>query len=701
MAGGQATNSGIDYQQRVAAWCLINQFTDFDISIYFDQLDEELIIQKVLFETDKPIDDLNLECSNGKNILLQIKRSISLSTREESDFWKTIFQFSSVFIKSPTAENYFGLITTSDASGKIAYDLKKICVSVRLNENAFSDNPLNESEKDSLEKVKEVFFSVYEKLVGKKTDEKTFIKFLKQIFIGVIDIETGRSNEIASLMLLRSIGFKNPDLIWSVLIKNCLHYASERLSIDKPKLKEVLDRYLEKESKKDGKEEDVAEILKTEIITMGDFPVGKEVLLIESFYEKLDYMIVELYRFTDDCRIKNIFHDNKIQIKSGDEWTVVQRFATMAGLDRFLKETEGRFKDKKVAILPAKDIDEVESDKCSQLHKTLLEKLVKENKNPLSCLHCGKGINTNESLIIEVEDKDTQAAVGLIHKPCVRPIDRILGIPKGNREETKEHLRNFDFKLWVSLLMKGQGMLNALKSSPELAQGRTPIIAWNSDEEYDTDYSYCIKFILEDGSSSYSYQRSRIERLNKLQAEEHLKLFNSVQKKQVEKNDPWCVLSMSKAAAPYSEILKLKKTDDVILEIKCAEIAKYSKLIAKAFDKDLFHYAPLCIARDVDSETFINLSNVVPIISDPLTFDNLLSNWKTIGFKIDSPVELKIIKSDKDFDNYMRIIFADGMVPILDPIFDKNFKLVNGFPIQEFNSMIAKMEQSKSKDTAE
>lgn len=695
MAGGQATNSGIDYQQRVAAWCLINQFTDFDISVYFDQLDEELIIQKVLFETDKPIDDINLECGGFKKIFLQIKRSISLSTREESDFGKTIFQFTNEFIKNPLTTNYFGLITTSDASGKITHDLKKISVSVRLNENAFSDNPLNESEKDTLEKTVSVFSSAYEKLVGKKPDNATFIKFLKRIFVGIIDIETGHSNEIASLMLLRSIGFKNPDLVWSVLIKNCLHYASERLSIDKLKLKEILDRYIEKENKKNG-EEDVSEFLKTEIITMGDFPVGKEVLLIESFHDKLDYMIVELYRFTDDCRIKNVFHDNKIQIKSGVEWTVIQRFATMAGLDRFLEESQGRFADKKVAILPAKDIDEVESDKCSQLHKAHLDKLIKDNKNPLSCLHCGKGINTNQSLIIEVEDQDSQAAVGLIHKECVRPIDRILGVPKGNREETAEHLKSFDFKLWVSLLMKGQGMLNALKSSPQLVQGRTPIIGWNSKEEYDTDYSFCIKFILEDGSSSYSYQRNRIERLNKLQAEEYLELFNSVQKKQNEKNDPWCVLSLSKATAPYSELLKIKKPDDVILEIKSAEIAKYSKLIAKAFDRDVFYYAPLCIARDVETETFINLSNVVPIISDPLTFDNLLSNWKTIGFKIDSPVELKIIKSDKDFDNYMRMIFADDMVPILDPVFDKNFNLVTGYPIDDFNSMIAKKEQTKT-----
>lgn len=56
-------------------------------------------------------------------------------------------------------------------------------------------------------------------------------------------------------------------------------------------------------------------------------------------------------------------------------------------------------------------------------------------------------------------------------------------------------------------------------------------------------------------------------------------------------------------------------------------------------------------------------------------------------------IELKIIKSDKDFDNYMRMIFGDQMVPIIDPLFDKNFQLVSGYPITELNRMIEKLKK--------
>jgi hypothetical protein len=694
MAGGQATNSGIDYQQRIAAWCLINQYSEFDISIFFDQIDEELIIEKTHFETSEQIDDLNLTCKNHKIIFLQIKRSISLSVRDTSDFYKTIKQFTQEFIKNENTENYFGLITTSDASSKITNDLKKIVVSIRLSEAALEDNPLNESEKDTLEKYESVFSSIYEEIKKTKPTNEIFKSFSKRVFIGIIDIEAGHTVEIASHMLLKSIGFSRPELIWSILIKNSLIYATNRLSIETEKLDEIFTKYLDDEKNK-SPEEEQNEFLKTTIISQGEYPTAKEVLLIESFIEELDFMIVELYRFHEDCKIKNTFYNDKIIIGNGDEWTVIQRFATMHGLDRFLEINQETYKDKRIAIIPANDIDTVEDTECAKLHKSYLEKLISKNSNPLLCLHCGKQVNDKDSLIIEVEDKDTPSAVGLVHIKCLRPIDRILGIIKIPGKEVNKHLESFDYKLWVSLMMKGQGMLNALKDSPQLTSGRTAIISWNSREEYDPEYSYCIKFILEDGSTSYAYQRSRIERVNKPQALEHLELFKSAQQRQYQLNDPLCVLSLSKVAAPYSQLLKIKKADDVILEIKSAEIAKYSKLIAKAFDKDLFHYAPLCIVRDKESETIINLSNVVPIISDPLQFSDYYENWKQIGFELEE-VELKIIKSDKDFDNNMRIIFGDGFIPILDPLFDKNFNLVSGYPINEFDRMVEKMKQKQN-----
>lgn len=686
MAGGQATNSGIDYQQRIAAWCLINQYSNFDISTYFDHVVEELIIEKIHFETDAPIDDLNLACKNFKKIFLQIKRSLSLSDKKTSDFYMSIKQFVQEFIKNEKTLNYFGLITSSDSSSKITNDLKKIIISIRLNPNALEENPLNVSEVDTYNKFEIIFNTIYEELKGSPSSKEIFHSFIKRILIGIIDVESGNTVEIASFMLLKSFGFKKPELIWAILIKNSLLYAKERLSITEEHLKNTFDKYLEEEDNKSLDESQI-ELLKTEIILQGEYSTAKEVLLIESFIDNADYMIVELHRFKDDCQMKHTFYGhNKIKI-SKDEWTIIQRFSTMSGMERYVIENKALYSKKKVVIIPANETETIEETDCAKLYKSYLQSLIEKNTNVLLCLHCGKRITEDNSIIIEVEDKNTAPAIGIAHKICLRPIDRILGTVQIPERKIESNLETFDFNLWVSLMMKGQSMLNAVKDSNSFFDGKIPIIGWNSNEEYDSDYSYCIKFILEDGSNSYAYKRNRIERVSLPQAEEYLMLFKESQEMHYKKNDPLSILSINQTYGAYSQLIKIKKAEEKILEIKSAEVAKYSKLIAKVFDRDLLWYAPLCLIRDKNTEAILNLSNVIPILSDPLQFSSFLENWKELDFNV-GDCELKIIKSDKDFDNYMRMFFGDKKIPILDPLFDKNFELVKGFLVKDFQKMV-------------
>lgn len=690
--GGKATNTGINYQQRIAAWCLINQYAEFDLSIYFEQIEEELKIQTVHFETDSAIDDINLVCNNNIKILLQVKRTLSLSQKESSDFHKTFVQFVKEFSKKETEKTYYGIITTSDSSSKVTNDLKKLTIAAKLNSEFLKSNPLNESEKDCLEKIHQLFIDIYTKLNNKVATDEQFKMFLKKIFVCVLDVEAGKTVEIAAFMLLRSIGFKNPDLIWSVLIKNTLFYSSERLSIDKSKLNEIFEKYL---TDKTATSDDIEEAFKTEVISMGAFSAAKEVLLIESFIEGFDIIIAELFRFHDDCSMKNIFANNRMIIENGSDWKIIQRFATMVGLERYLLENKNNFIDKQIAMIPANGIENEEGKECAILHKAFLEELISKNKSPLTCLHCEKAISNNNALLVELDDKETKCNVGNVHKDCLRPVDRILGIATiPGIDNDKKYLEYFDYKLWLSLIIKGQGMMNGIKSSAEFFNAKRPFIAWNSNEEYDADYSYCIKFILADNSSSYVYQRGKIVRLNKSNAHKQIEIFKKNQKELNEVNDPYSILSKSKAVGRYSELLKLKKSDEKVLEILSFEICKYSKQIAKAFDNEIFWYAPLCLLRDKDEETFYNLSNVIPILSDPLNFQEFFENWESLGFNT-KDIELKIIKDDRDFDNYMRILFADNMSPIIDPIFDKNFNLVKGFPIEDLEEMKRKFEHEK------
>ncbi len=244
MAGGQATNSGINYQQRVSAFFLICLFADFDISDHIKISGDSLKIKKLFFETDTPIDDLVVECTPYTKLFLQIKRSLSLSTQSESDFKKTINQFVKEFIKNPYEPTYFGIITSSKSSNKITYDLKKILTSINLNDSSFEQNPLNDSEKDTLQKFKSTFYELFKSETGNNPSELQFYQFSQKCFVGILDVESGQTVELASYMLLRSQGFLNPELVWAVLIKNSLSYASQRLSIQQKSLTKILERYL-------------------------------------------------------------------------------------------------------------------------------------------------------------------------------------------------------------------------------------------------------------------------------------------------------------------------------------------------------------------------------------------------------------------------------------------------------------------------
>ena len=90
-----------------------------------------------------------------------------------------------------------------------------------------------------------------------------------------------------------------------------------------------------------------------------------------------------------------------------------------------------------------------------------------------------------------------------------------------------------------------------------------------------------------------------------------------------------------------------------------------------------------------------HIFGLVPLISNPLRFQELEANWRIAGFECEA-LNLKIIKDDRDFDNWMRTIFGDGFHPVIDPMFDKNQKLVSGLMIQHQEAMIAEAAKQKS-----
>ncbi|HYT44404.1 MAG TPA: hypothetical protein VEP90_18895, partial [Methylomirabilota bacterium] len=261
---------------------------------------------------------------------------------------------------------------------------------------------------------------------------KEFTEFSKKIFIAPFDIEEGKTLQKSVIMYLLDKTLISPELFWGLLIKNSLIYSSKRLSLNREGLKEAVKKYLKgsETNQIDIEGLDTPAFASLLAESSNSLPSGKEVLLIKSFADAFDYMIVELFRFDDDGSKKFEFFDDKCLLTDKTTiWTVFHRTVTYAGMMRFISENISIFQGSKGLLeIPANGIEDVESILHAQTYSELCRALLKKNKSPLTCLHCGEAIRETNNLMVEIDDNELEHLVGTVHKGCLRPIDRVLGI---------------------------------------------------------------------------------------------------------------------------------------------------------------------------------------------------------------------------------------------------------------------------------
>ena len=682
-ASGAATNAGIDYQQRVGAWFLVSQYTGFNINKTVD-IEIDLIVESIHFETIDNIDDIRIDCKDA-TVYCQVKRRISsLSSSVKSDFIKAVKQFVVDFSNNYSLENHYALITTSDSTSKVKKDLKKILTSIRLNDTKFQENPLNKSEESTFKFFRTQFYLLYKDIKGVETNEANFIKFCKQVYISIIDLEEGSSNINAALMLLKSKNFPRPELIWKMLIANCLTYASKRQSVDINHINTLLKQYhsdSQKESSKDIDEK---------------FSCGKDILLIDSFVEDADLLIVELFRFDDLGIPKLNYRDAKLVIESKEEtteWNVVFRCSTITGMMRYLDENQILYKEKRVVALGAHpDIDEVENLPHVIAFKEKYKPIFSENIKKWSCLHCEMSISSEEAYLVEIDEYGFKHSLGPIHKDCRQSLDRVLGVTGLKKPLPKTKLKNFDFKKWVSLITKGQGQLTAIKNMDY--NGKSPVISYNFEREIN-DGAYCIRVTLEDKSFTYLYCGHEIERYSKDEGEQMITHLNN--ELHGSKKDPIYATSINFNRGKYSELVKRKKTNEKLIKVVRYDLIKYSAMLSKINETIEHDYAPVCLLYDFKSKNIIQLDNFIPIITDPLKFDSLYENWDMAGFDI-AECELKIIDNDKEFGLNLLRFFENKNNVVIDPEFDLEKNLISGFPIAKHQDLIEQKQEESNNE---
>ncbi len=442
--------------------------------------------------------------------------------------------------------------------------------------------------------------------------------------------------------------------------------------------------------------------LKLEIKSTDDnekrLSAGKEILLIKSFIENYDFMIIENFRFEDDGKKKIKFRENKVLfqgVENEEDFILIQRFATWTGLKRYLVNNQEAFKDKSViAINAAEEIEKVEETAHALAHSEYLKELLEFNKDQMSCLHCGEKISTNDCFFIEIDELELIDKVGNVHKECLRPADRIIG-ESSYKDLKKSNLLNFDYSKWAELLLKGQGQIRAIKKKFPSSLIK-PVMSWNPLNNINTG-KYCIRQYYEDGSFSFMKLGKSIHRFSREEIDIEVEKFNKQIKESKEQGDPICMIVETKMNGSYKLLNKLKRPEQTIINASHFEKATYSIQLEENQTEINNDYTPIGLVCYPETDDLVKIENHAILITNPLEFDNFHQNWNKI-LKDLGDCKMKIIETDFELDAYLQLFFKEGLIPVIDPIFDPITKsLVTGFEIRSMEKIISDANQNRKK----
>ena len=685
--GTQPTNAGIDFQQRVSGWILYNMVTDMDLANSID-IKENTYIEKVAFETRDIIDDLVVTTIKDEILFFQMKRTVSLSQSEDSDFYKAVNQFVRQYALEEKSANNYILITTSNTSSPIKNELKKILESIRLNPLSFIENPLNKSEKFAFDRFKSLIKEIYKNVTSKDMSEQQFLEFSSRMIITVLDIESGMAFEKSVLTAISGkINTVSPQSFWSILISTSLSLASSRMSVLSNELKDRWKNYLDKPQKVVSSED--AEKYLDLVIKDDNFSAGKDVILVEDnvefeedFSNKMLYM--ELFRFDDDGKKRLQYVDNNfVVLQNGIKVKVLHRTATTAGMERYLVENKEILPYKELIIIaPVKDFENVEQELPVKMHKEWCQIYINENKKEfMNCLHCGKGIS-EKSYVIEIDDLYEHSILGLVHQDCLRSIDRVIGLIISDLFDENDFLKKFDYNLWLTSIKDSQALLNNIKNSkmPPLLN-----MIWDPFGGANNHFNNCIKINLSNGDFRYILERGKVDRFNKSEAKKTAKTFNENFEKNKSEN-PIGYTSINNIFGTYSQLISHKDDNEDIIECISAEVEKYNNHIGIQHNTNKNYYAPLVTISLSETEELLIINERLVFISDPLTLKNYINNWEKAGVELKG-YELNILSTDDEFDSLMREYDRREIRGVINPILNRMGDFSQGVLLDNINKL--------------
>lgn len=669
-AGGSAASAGIRFQQRLGAWFSVAMLTRLELS-HLLGIPRLLAVRRISFETADAIDDLVLDCDTAA-LFVQAKTSVSLSKAKASEFSSALRQFLRQFLSRQTETDLYLLAVSSKASRRIREDFAKLLHGFRLSGLDIEQTPLNASEREALSIYRSVMDHLHREFTGRPMTADEFLAFSKRVYIASFDLEeSGADTRSAHVLLSGAAGMTiAPEHAWSRVLDLAIDCAAKRLAITA----DGLERHLN-DLRASAPLPDADHFF--EPIIEGTVATGREVLVATHPDHLNKLLVFDIRRFDEAGAPRALFEGNTCTfIQNHDRYTVLHRAATFAGAQRWLLENQDTTEGKEAIIAPSNwelDLEATPAARAQRqtAHQTLLR------KNALAhCVRCGRPVSSAVATLVEVDDRDSPYDVGVTHKDCHQPIYRTLGEVKSEFFAANRALVDFDVRLWVMRLRRGQGLLRSMERRPAV---ETVVVAWNPEGIPNTVHRYCLKATLEDGSEVYITRRMRVERYSQQVADQKKAEFLHHIREAQKARDPYCFSSETRVFGTYSQVTRMAPQEKPIRCTK-AEIVPYTAAIGKTYDFVDDYYAPLMVLRNATTEQILEIQGRAILLSDALRVAQFVENWQKAGHEIGS-YRLDIVPDDAAFDRLMASLVADGKAAVIDPLFDMQGNRVSGFRV--------------------
>lgn len=662
--GGAATNSGIDFQARVGALAMVSMVADLLDLGSLGLGDHGQVPLEVRFETNDHVDDIVLVLASSR-ILIQAKNTLSLTTGHDSELAKVIRQVVGSHLVGGAADRHL-LVVSPQASSRIRLQLRKICQSHRLNASGVAANPLSKTERETLVVAKRHIRREFQTASGRNCNKETVAAIFRSLDVETVDIASGSTGERMATTALAAAATVSPELIWRSLIALSLVLSRDRMSIDQPGLSARFAPYLATPGQ-DSQAPAMDDILR--LAVQGEVSMGREVLLAQQ--DDGTTCVAELRRFNEDGSRRLRFGAGHVELPNGATWKVVRRTATTTGMLREFGAGLLDGIDGEVVVFES-SLGDVENDPMPTLHAAAYRESIDSIQNGLTCLVCGRSISQNQAYSIEVDDGDHPYQVGLVHRGCLLPMHRVLGIVRHDDFASSPSLIDFDYRSWIQCLRGGQGAWN---STHQGGFGRPLKVGWNPENAMGTTGGWAVAYGLSDGESRYMMTRGRVHRGNRVQAEGMAEQLNESIATGHASGDPWVV-----GVRGYGQRSVVVSADDPnppkVLSFRAIEVTEAT---VSATNANKNYYAPVFSLADLHTGQPFEIGGASVLLTNPLRFEEHKENWCAAGIVPPTEVSTTILASDRDFDFYLARAQQASRAVLVDPVLKSDGELIGGF----------------------